>query len=97
MTPTVITMHRDKSVSEVQGLFVDQKIGGAPLVDDEGKLTGFVSKSDVNRFDFTGGDPYSTKAWEIAHPKVITIEVRYWASCCLIEASVVSGSFTDPL
>lgn len=74
MTPTVVTMHRDKSVSEVEGLFVDHKISGAPLVDDEGELTGFISKSDVNRFEFTGGDPYSTKAWEIAHPKVITIE-----------------------
>lgn len=75
MTPTVVTMHRDKSVSEVEGLFVDQKISGAPLVDDDGNLTGFISKSDVNRFDFTGGDPYYTKAREIAHPKVITVEV----------------------
>ncbi len=75
MTPTVVAMHRDKSVSEVEGLFVDQKISGAPLVDDDGNLTGFISKSDVNRFDFTGGDPYSTKASEIAHPKVITIDV----------------------
>lgn len=75
MTPAVVTIHRDKLISEVEGLFVDQKISGAPLVDDDGKLTGFISKSDVNRFDFTGGDPYSTKAWEIAHPKVITVEV----------------------
>ena len=74
MTPTVVAMHRDKSVSDVEGLFVTQKISGAPLVDDDGNLTGFISKSDVNRFDFTGGDPYSTKAWEIAHPKVITVE-----------------------
>lgn len=75
MTPTVVTIHRDKSVSEVEGLFVDRKISGAPLVDDDGTLTGFISKSDVNRFDFTGGDPYSTKAWEIAHPKVIAVDV----------------------
>jgi predicted transcriptional regulator len=75
MTPTVISIHRDKLVCEVQGIFVAHKIGGAPLVDDDGNVTEIISNLDVNRFDFTGGDPNYARAWEIAHPKVITIEV----------------------
>jgi predicted transcriptional regulator len=75
MTPTVVTIHRDKLVCEVEGIFVAYNISGAPLVDDDGNLTGVISKSDVNRFDFTGGDRNYTRAWEIAHPKVIAIEV----------------------
>lgn len=74
MTTKVITIHKNKPVCEVEGLFIEHEIGGAPIVDDKGDLTGVISKSDVNRFNFTEGDPNYASAWEIASPIVITIE-----------------------
>lgn len=73
MSESVCTIHRDKLVCEVEGIFVANEISGAPLVDDDGRMVGIISKSDVHRFDFNGGDPYEARAWEIAHPRVITI------------------------
>lgn len=75
MTESVQTIHRDAYVSEVAGIFDAQKISGAPLVDDANDPVGVISKTDVSHFEFIGGDPYSARAWEIASPSVITIEV----------------------
>jgi CBS domain-containing protein len=74
MTTTVRTIHHDTIIGEVEGIFVTYQISGAPLVDDLGKLVGFVSKSDITRFDSTGDDPNYARVYEIANPKVITIE-----------------------
>lgn len=73
MTTTIETMHRDTLVCEVEGIFVSHKISGAPLIDDFGNLVGFVSKTDMIRFDSTGGDATYARVHEIANPKVITI------------------------
>jgi len=73
MTTAVWTVHRDTRVCEVEGIFVTHKISGAPLIDDLGNLVGFVSKSDITRFNGSGEDPNYTKVYEIASPKVITI------------------------
>ena len=73
MTTAVWTVHRDTIVCEVDGIFVTHKISGAPLIDDLGNLVGFVSKSDITRFDASGEDPYYTRVYEIACPKVIII------------------------
>jgi CBS domain-containing protein len=67
-------MNRDTIVRDVEGIFVRNKISGAPLTDDLGRLVGFVSKSDVTRFDSTGDDPNYAKVHEIANPKVITVD-----------------------
>jgi len=73
MTTGIRTMHRDTIVSEVEGIFVKRKISGAPLIDDSGRLVGFISKSDITRFDSTGDDPGYARVHEIASPIVITI------------------------
>ena len=73
MTTVVRTMHRDTIVGDVERIFVNNKISGAPLVDDSDSLVGFVSKSDITRFDATGDDPNYARVYEIANPKVITI------------------------
>ncbi len=72
MTSTVRTLHRDTVVSDVEKEFLTNKISGAPLVDDSGTAVGFISKSDISRFDSTGDDPFYARAHEIANPKVIT-------------------------
>lgn len=74
MIPTVRTIHRDTILCDVEGTFVTHEISGAPLIDDSGDLVGFVSKSDITRFDSMGEDPSYARVHEIANPKVITIE-----------------------
>ena len=74
MTSTVRTLHRDTVISDVEKVFLTNKIGGAPLVDDSGIAVGFISKSDISRFDSTGDDPFYARAHEIANPKVIATE-----------------------
>jgi len=75
MSTNVVSVDRKKLVCELEGLFVSHKISAAPLVDTSGEITGFVTKSDINRFHFTNGDPYYTRVCEIASPIVVTIDV----------------------
>ncbi|MCP4432841.1 MAG: CBS domain-containing protein [Gammaproteobacteria bacterium] len=71
MSTVVRTIHRDTIICDLEAIFIRYKISGAPLVDDSGKLAGFVSKSDVSRFDSTGEDPNYARVYEIACPVVI--------------------------
>ncbi len=73
MTATVQAIHRDKSIREAEGIFVSQNISGLPILDDIGNLVGFLSKTDIIRFDATGEDPTYARLHEIANPKVVTI------------------------
>jgi len=75
MSSNVVSVDREKLVCELEGLFISNKISAAPLVDKSGEIVGFVTKSDINRFHFTNGDPYYTRVWEIARPIVVTIDV----------------------
>ena len=74
MTSTVQTLHPDAVISDVEKVFLINKISGAPLVDDKGTAVGFISKSDISRFDSTGDDPFYARAHEIANPKLIATE-----------------------
>lgn len=74
MTKSVVSIDREKLVCEVEGLFVAKNISAAPVVDEAGKIVSLVTKSDINRFHFTEGDPYYTRAWEIASPEIVTID-----------------------
>ena len=75
MSSNVVSVDREKLVCELEGLFISNKISAAPLVDKSGEIVGFVTKSDINRFHFTNGDPYYTRVCEIASPIVVTIDV----------------------
>jgi CBS domain-containing protein len=74
MTTSVRTIHRNTLIGEVDGIFITQNISGAPVVDDLGDMVGFVSKSDITRFNSTGEDPAYARVHEITHPKVISVE-----------------------
>jgi CBS domain-containing protein len=71
MTTTVRTLHRDTVIVDVEEAFHKHEIGGAPIVDDSGKAVGFITKSDISRFDATGEDPFYARAYEVANPKII--------------------------
>jgi CBS domain-containing protein len=73
MTPAIQAIHRDKTIREAESIFITQNISGAPIMDDSGNLVGFVSKTDIIRYDSSGEDPTYTRLHEIANPKVVTI------------------------
>jgi CBS domain-containing protein len=75
MTPNVRTIERNTLISEVAGIFDLEKIGGAPMVDEDGNIVGLVSKSDIVHFEFIGGDPFEVRACEIATSQLLTIDV----------------------
>jgi CBS domain-containing protein len=74
MATNVQTLHRATIISEVEKVFLTHNISGAPLMDDTGTAVGFISKSDISRFDSTGDDPFYARAYEIANPKLIATE-----------------------
>lgn len=49
MTPEVISVHDDWTLSELAAAFTDHMITGAPVIDDTGKLVGVVSTTDLAR------------------------------------------------
>lgn len=49
MTPDVIRVHDDWTLSELANAFTDHMISGAPVVDDTNKLVGVVSTTDLAR------------------------------------------------
>lgn len=47
MTREIITVGMELAVSELAALFWKNRIGGAPVVDESGKLLGIVTESDL--------------------------------------------------
>jgi CBS domain-containing protein len=50
MTPAVIKLSKDATLCEATTLMSLKKVSGAPVVDDDGKLVGILSESDVLEF-----------------------------------------------
>lgn len=75
MTTAVRTMRSDTYIRDVESVFATGHISAAPLTDDTGEIVGFVSKSDVTRFDSTGEDPSYARVSEIATLIVISTDV----------------------
>lgn len=51
MTKNVITVKPDTSIEELASLLVENRISGAPVVDDSGNLYGIVTENDLIRRD----------------------------------------------
>ena len=46
MTQDVITFHPDQSIADAMDTFLELRISGAPVVDNEGKIIGILSEID---------------------------------------------------
>ena len=46
MTQPVVTVHEDTTLEEVARTMLEQHIGGVPVVNEQGKLTGIITESD---------------------------------------------------
>jgi CBS domain-containing protein len=49
MTKSVITLTENQTLAEAWKILASHKITGAPVLDDEGNLTGVVSQTDILR------------------------------------------------
>jgi len=47
MTRDVVTVHQDWTVEEAADLMLARKISGAPVVDDQGRLCGVITQTDL--------------------------------------------------
>ena len=56
MTPSPVTVKPDATVENAAVLMVDRKIGGLPVVGDDGKLCGIITDQDIFKvlIDITG-------------------------------------------
>lgn len=46
MTKEVVTFHPEQSIAEAMDTFLEMRISGAPVVDEEGKIVGILSEID---------------------------------------------------
>ncbi len=49
MTPNPITVKPDSTIREAAQLMLEHKIGGLPVVDDDKKVVGIITESDIFR------------------------------------------------
>jgi CBS domain-containing protein len=57
MENRVATVSLDSPLAEVARLLWEEEISGAPVLDEQGHLAGFVSSSDIVRFKAYGAGP----------------------------------------
>ena len=46
MTKDVVTFHPEQSITEAMDTFLEKRISGAPVVNDEGRIVGILSEID---------------------------------------------------
>ena len=47
MTPDPVTVEPDATIGEAARLMLENKVSGLPVVDEEGKLQGIITESDI--------------------------------------------------
>jgi CBS domain-containing protein len=85
MQREVVTLRPEASVRDAERLFAEHRIGGAPVVDDAGRLVGVLSQSDLARVEaerpstaaagafFSDVDDYRDLAAAPAAPSVVPV------------------------
>ncbi len=56
MTATVICVYMKTSIKELSGIFIENVISGAPVLDEDDKVIGFVSQMDIVELDLHSED-----------------------------------------
>lgn len=59
MQNRVTTVHADTSLGDVARLLWEEGISAAPVLDDDNRLLGVISASDIVRFKAYGGPPHA--------------------------------------
>lgn len=57
MTTDVIVANKNDSIADVAELLIKEKIGGLPVVDENNKVVGIISETDIMQKETTVGSP----------------------------------------
>jgi acetoin utilization protein AcuB len=49
MTGEVVTIHPEQSIGEAAELMLEKRVGGLPVVDEDGAICGIITESDIFR------------------------------------------------
>lgn len=74
MTDRVLAVKPGATLVEIARVLVDAKHGGVPVVDDEGRVVGFVSESDLLNAILQGGAEKKTADELMSHPVLVVDE-----------------------
>ncbi|WP_099190025.1 CBS domain-containing protein [Tepidibacter mesophilus] len=47
MTSNVVVVNKDATIKEIAEIFLKNRIGGVPVVDEENKIVGIISETDI--------------------------------------------------
>lgn len=103
MTDSVLVLSAEQTLRDTARLFVENKIDGAPVVDDAGRIRSIVTKTDIMRAYMDGVDPatqvgqLSDKAVQTIHPdtNILDVWTREIGRLPVVDdAGVLSGMLT---
>jgi CBS domain-containing protein len=75
MTRDVLCVRADLSVESLAALFVERGLSGAPVVDDDGRLLGFVSLADLVRDRVDNGETEETGPLRVRARRGVTYDL----------------------
>jgi CBS domain-containing protein len=62
LTPDVVCLNESLDVHQCEKILIDRGISGAPVVDDQGRLQGVLSKTDLISHHYTSGEESTVEA-----------------------------------
>ena len=74
MTPNPVSIHRNATLPDAAGLLTEKNVSAVPVLDDEGRPIGVLSRTDVVRYyqGMTGKTPHTGTAPVPSVQKIMT-------------------------
>ena len=97
MVRHVVTMGPETTIPEAVQLFLERQISGAPVVDDDGKLLGVISQTDVMRYQkrAPGKGEAVPSYYQLTNGEPLVAELEREASdTTCVEAIMTPAAFT---
>ncbi|MFA4641319.1 CBS domain-containing protein [Pyrococcus kukulkanii] len=76
MTKKLLGVKPDTTVQEASKMMMEFEVGSLVVIDDEGNVVGFFTKSDILRRVIVPGLPYTTPVKEIMTKNLITVDAN---------------------
>jgi predicted transcriptional regulator len=74
MQRRVWTMDMDDTVARVGELLAEHELTWAPVLESGRVIVGVISATDLLQFHKQGGDPMTTRAWQLCTYKPISVD-----------------------
>lgn len=74
MQTAVTSVGMNASVAEVEALLKSHRISSVPVCEYDGTIIGLITTIDLMKFEATGREPGSAKAWEICSCRPVEVK-----------------------